>query len=141
MPPAPAGLIWYEYAPGVPVLPAVSSVLGAAYSRYTWIYDSNYATSSFQFSDLDKVRWRAARTDPGEFAAAASTLMSAAARIDVCAVDCRACEVDVMSLRETMSLYSICMMFGCPASGRQQIVACRPACRTSHPRARCWWFT
>ena len=56
VPPAPAGLIWYEYAPGVPVLPNVSSVLGSAYSRYTWIYDSSYSTSSFQFSDLDKVR-------------------------------------------------------------------------------------
>ena len=55
VPPAPAGLIWYQYAPGVPALPNVSSVLGSAYSRYTWIYDSSYSTSSFQFSDLDKV--------------------------------------------------------------------------------------
>ncbi len=56
MPPAPAGLIWYKYAPGVPPLPTVSSVLGSAYTGYTWIYDSNYASSSFQFSNLDKVR-------------------------------------------------------------------------------------
>ena len=56
VPPAPAGLVWYQYAPGVPVLPNVSSVLGEPYSRYTWIYDSSYSTSSFQFTNLDKVR-------------------------------------------------------------------------------------
>ena len=64
VPPAPAGLIWYQYAPGVPALPTVSSVLGSAYSGYTWIYDSNYATSSFQFSNLDKVRRRRAERQP-----------------------------------------------------------------------------
>jgi hypothetical protein len=61
VPPAPAGLVWYQYAPGVPVLPNVSSVLGASYSRYTWIYDSSYSTSSFQFTNLDKVRRTVAR--------------------------------------------------------------------------------
>ncbi len=73
MPPAPAGLIWYKYAPGVPPLPTVSSVLGSAYTGYTWIYDSSYTSSSFQFSNLDKVRSlsrrgrpRAARVDSGK---------------------------------------------------------------------------
>ena len=71
VPPAPAGLIWYKYAPGVPALPTVTSVLGSAYTGYTWIYDSNYASSSFQFSNLDKVRASAPRVGhatmgPGE---------------------------------------------------------------------------
>ena len=44
-----------EYNPGVPVLPPVTSVLGAAYARYVWQYDTGYAPSSYKFTDLDKV--------------------------------------------------------------------------------------
>lgn len=60
VPPAPEGLIWWQYAPGVPPLPTVASVLGTAFSRYQWRYDPDYQSNSFQFTDLDKVQSRAA---------------------------------------------------------------------------------
>ena len=54
-PPAPEGLVWWEYAPGVPPLPTVSSVLGAAFGKYQWRYDPNFSPNSYTFTNLDKV--------------------------------------------------------------------------------------
>ena len=53
IPPAPPGLIWWQYLPGVPPLPPVSS-LGPGYERYGWRYDQNYQVIKYEFTDLDK---------------------------------------------------------------------------------------
>jgi hypothetical protein len=55
VPPAPEGLLWWKYAPGVPPLPTVASVLGASFSSYQWRYDPDYKPNSFEFTNLDKV--------------------------------------------------------------------------------------
>lgn len=56
VPPAPAGLKWMQYLPGVPVLPPVAALLGPAYTKYVWEYDQSYqSTNNYKFSDLDKV--------------------------------------------------------------------------------------
>ena len=55
VPPAPDGLLWWKYAPGVPPLPTVASVLGASFSSYQWRYDPDYKPNSFEFTNLDRV--------------------------------------------------------------------------------------
>jgi hypothetical protein len=55
VPPAPEGLLWWKYAPGVPPLPTVASVLGASFSSYQWRYDPNFKPNSFEFTNLDRV--------------------------------------------------------------------------------------
>ena len=55
VPPAPEGLLWWKYAPGVPPLPTVASVLGSAFSSYQWRYDPDYTPNSFEFTNLDRV--------------------------------------------------------------------------------------
>ena len=54
-PPAPAGLAWWRYNPGVPPLPDPGSILGSNFSQYQWRYDSSYQAKSYTFSDLDRV--------------------------------------------------------------------------------------
>lgn len=39
LPPAPAGVEWWAYRPGVPLLPTPAEVLGANYSRCGWLRD------------------------------------------------------------------------------------------------------
>ncbi len=55
IPPAPEGLIWWKYAMGVPPLPNITTELGPGFSRYGWRYDPNYQSTSFTFTNLDKV--------------------------------------------------------------------------------------
>ncbi|KAL6782290.1 hypothetical protein ACKKBG_A06245 [Auxenochlorella protothecoides x Auxenochlorella symbiontica] len=54
IPPAPPGLVWWEYLPGVPDLPDPEVLLGANYSRYGWRYDSDFTSVSYSFTNLDK---------------------------------------------------------------------------------------
>ena len=54
-PPAPAGVEWWHYNPGVPPLPDPSSVLGSNYTGYGWRYNAKYSAQSYTFSQLDKV--------------------------------------------------------------------------------------
>lgn len=56
VPPAPPGLEWWSYSPGVPPLPNPQDVLGPNYSTYYWRYNSDYSAQSYTFSQLDKVR-------------------------------------------------------------------------------------
>ena len=47
-PPSPVGLKWWRYSPGVPGLPP-------APPGYGWQYDSSYTSTSYSFTNLDKV--------------------------------------------------------------------------------------
>ena len=46
----------WKYARGVPPLPSVVSQLGPNYTGYAWRRDPDYTASSFQFTNLDRVR-------------------------------------------------------------------------------------
>ncbi|KAL4447960.1 hypothetical protein ABPG75_005179 [Micractinium tetrahymenae] len=54
LPPAPAALEWWEYAPDVPLLPQPGEVLGPNYTRFGWRYQADYQAVVYRFSDLDK---------------------------------------------------------------------------------------
>lgn len=55
VPPAPDGLKWYKYRPGVPPLPSVAATLGSNYTGYFWMRDPNtQAIQSYKFTNLDK---------------------------------------------------------------------------------------
>lgn len=42
LPPAPAGLEWWEYLPDVPLLPPPAEVLGPNFTRFGWRYQQDY---------------------------------------------------------------------------------------------------
>jgi hypothetical protein len=52
-PPAPPGLIWWHFAPGVPPLP------DPPYPNYGWRYDPNWHPTTYVFNNMDRVRCQA----------------------------------------------------------------------------------
>ena len=56
VPPAPPGLIWWEYKSGVPPLPQPVTYFGLAnWTNWGWRYDPTYTVPFYQFSNLDQV--------------------------------------------------------------------------------------
>ena len=56
VPPAPPGLIWWKYRPGVPPLPQPAAYFGLAnWTDWGWRYDPGYTAPFYKFTDLDKV--------------------------------------------------------------------------------------
>lgn len=56
VPPAPPGLIWWEYRPGVPPLPQPVTYFGLSnWTNWGWKYDPDYAVPFYQYSNIDKV--------------------------------------------------------------------------------------
>eukprot|EP00884_Botryococcus_braunii_P007496 jgi/Botrbrau1/16748/Bobra.0277s0004.1 len=54
VPPAPAGLIWWEYLTDVPPLPTPQDYFNSSrYRRYGWMYDENFQVNDYAFSNLD----------------------------------------------------------------------------------------
>ena len=63
VPPAPPGLIWWEYLPGVPPLPDPATYFGLSnWTNWGWQYDPEYTVPFYQYTDLDQ----ASDSDPGE---------------------------------------------------------------------------
>ena len=52
IPPAPPGTTWWQYLPGIPPLPEIST-LGPQYAGYGWKYDDSYTVTNYYFTDLD----------------------------------------------------------------------------------------
>lgn len=56
VPPAPPGLIWWEYRAGVPALPQPATYFGLAnWTNWGWRYDPSYAVPFYQYSNIDQV--------------------------------------------------------------------------------------
>lgn len=56
VPPAPPGLIWWEYLPGVPPLPDPATYFGLSnWTNWGWRYDPAYTVPFYQYTDLDQV--------------------------------------------------------------------------------------
>ena len=63
VPPAPPGLIWWEYRPGVPPLPQPVTYFGLSnWTNWGWRYDPDYAVPFYQYSNIDKVSCDVAAT-------------------------------------------------------------------------------
>ena len=55
-PPAPAGLTWWHYRPGVPPLPQPATYFGLSnWTDWGWQYDPDYSVPFYEFSNLDQV--------------------------------------------------------------------------------------
>ncbi|DBA81315.1 TPA: hypothetical protein ACH3X2_006925 [Trebouxia sp. C0005] len=55
VPPAPPGLIWWEYRPGVPPLPQPVTYFGLSnWTNWGWRYNPDYAVPFYQYSNIDK---------------------------------------------------------------------------------------
>ncbi|KAL3134039.1 hypothetical protein ABBQ32_008471 [Trebouxia sp. C0010 RCD-2024] len=55
VPPAPPGLIWWEYLPGVPPLPDPATYFGLSnWTNWGWQYDPEYVVPFYQYTDLDQ---------------------------------------------------------------------------------------
>ena len=53
-PPAPPGLVWYEYRDNVPPLPQPAEYFNSSrWDRWVWRYDENFQISDYTFSNLD----------------------------------------------------------------------------------------
>ena len=56
VPPAPPGLIWWEYLPNVPPLPDPATYFGMSnWTNWGWQYDPDYSVPFYSYSDLDQV--------------------------------------------------------------------------------------
>ncbi len=63
VPPAPPGLIWWEYRPGVPPLPQPGTYFGLSnWTNWGWRYDPDYAVPFYQYSNIDKASCDVAAT-------------------------------------------------------------------------------
>ncbi|KAL0039508.1 hypothetical protein WJX77_000232 [Trebouxia sp. C0004] len=55
VPPAPPGLIWWEYRPGVPPLSQPVTYFGLSnWTNWGWRYDPDYIVPFYQYSNIDK---------------------------------------------------------------------------------------
>jgi len=53
-PPAPPGLVWYEYRDDVPPLPQPAEYFNSSrWAGWVWRYDENFQISDYTFSNLD----------------------------------------------------------------------------------------
>lgn len=55
VPPAPPGLIWWEYLNGVPPLPDPATYFGLSnWTNWGWQYDPDYTVPFYSYTDLDQ---------------------------------------------------------------------------------------
>ena len=66
VPPAPPGLIWWEYLNGVPPLPDPATYFGLSnWTNWGWQYDPDYTVPFYSYTDLDQARGGAPGWTPG----------------------------------------------------------------------------
>ena len=53
MPPAPPGLIWWDYKDTVPPLPDPGTV-NPSFTGYGWRYDPNWRPTTYTFNNMDQ---------------------------------------------------------------------------------------
>lgn len=54
-PPAPPGLIWWNYKADVPPLPEPAATLGPEFARYGWRYDPSWRPKNYVPNNMDTV--------------------------------------------------------------------------------------